>query len=190
VNKINRFARENSLLVIVDIQEKLARTMSERDRVLRNCGKLIKTAQALNIPILITEQYPNGLGRTLPELESLLVNAEPIEKVTFSCYLESSFIDALAIENKSHIIVAGMETHICVVQTALDLLQHGYTVGVVQDAVCSFNLRDTEIAITRMRDENVVMLSTEMIIYELLKRSGTSEFKKLLPILKEREESG
>jgi len=181
------FTRENSLLVIVDIQEKLARTMRDRDRVVRNTAKLIRAARELSVPLMVTEQYPDGLGRTLPELESLLINAEPIDKMTFSCCREDRFTNALSIENRSHIIVCGMEAHICVMQTALDLRHRDYSVGVVQDAVCSFNQRDFEIAVDRMRDEGVRMLSTEMIIYELMHKAGTEEFKALLPVMKNRE---
>jgi len=187
MNQPVSFSRDNSLLIIVDIQDKLARTMPELERVVRNTGKLLHAARRLQVPVMVTEQYPDGLGRTLPELESLLINTEPISKMTFSCCGDSRFTDALAIENRSSILLAGMETHICVIQTALDLKSRGYTVGVILDAVCSYNRRDMNTAVMRMRDEGVVMLTTEMIIYELMQRAGTDDFKALLPVLKERD---
>ncbi|MFC1729259.1 hydrolase [candidate division KSB1 bacterium] len=181
------FTRTNTLLIIIDIQEKLAKTMSGLDCVVKNTIKLIRAARLLQVPIMVTEQYPEGLGRTLPELESLLINAEPIEKLTFSCCLEERFNNALSIESRSHIIIAGMEAHICVLQTALDLRERGYVAGVVQDAVCSYNRNDMDAALNRMRDEGVKILTTEMVLYELLRRAGTDEFKALLPLLKDRD---
>lgn len=186
MEKATLFSRDNTLLVVVDVQTKLADTMDRKERVVRNIGKLIRVAKELQLPIVVTEQYPKGLGKTLPELESLLIDAEPIEKVTFSCCMEERFINALAIENRRNILITGMEAHICVMQTALDLLNREYTAGIVQDAVCSYNQNDMDIAMMRMRGSGVLMTTTEMIIYELLRTAGTEEFKKLLPILKDR----
>lgn len=179
-----QFSRNNSLLVVVDIQEKLAHTMPDLEKTVRNTEKLIRAFQILGIPIIVTEQYPAGLGRTLPDLESLLINAEPIDKMTFSCWREERFVNALSIENRSHIVLCGMETHICVAQTALDLAVRGHKVGVVEDAVCAYNRRDHQTGISRMVSSGIMQLSTEMIVYELMERAGTDDFKAILPVMK------
>ena len=180
------FTRDNSLLIVVDIQEKLAHRMPDKEKVLKNSGKLIQVTRRLEIPVIVTEQYPKGLGRIVPELESLVMDTEPIDKISFSCCLEDRFINALAIENRNHILITGMEAHICVMQTALDLVNNGYTAGVVQDAVCSFHQNDMDIALERMHAAGVILVTTEMVIYELLRKAGTEDFKALLPMLKER----
>ena len=181
------FTKENTLLIVVDVQDKLAKTMKARDKVVRNISKLTKTAQQLQIPVIVTEQYPKGLGRTLPELDNILINTEPIEKVSFSCCMEERFMNALAIENRSHILLTGMEAHICVMQTALDLINSNYIAGIVQDAVCSYNQNDMDVALLRLHNSGVLLTTTEMVIYELLRKAGTEDFKALLPVLKERD---
>ncbi len=187
MNNVTMFTKDNSLLVIVDIQEKLARTMPDLNRVVKNTSKMIKAAKVMDVPIVVTEQYPDGLGKTLPELESLLMNAEPIDKNTFSCCLEDRFKNALSIESRSHILLVGMEAHICVLQTALDLIGLGYSVGVIVDAVCSYKQKDMDVAEARMKHEGALLLTVEMIIYELMRSSASAEFKELLPVLKQRD---
>ena len=180
------FTKENTLLVIVDIQDKLARQMPDKETVLKNTGKLIKVIQKLQIPCIYTEQYPAGLGRTVPELEQYLLDVEPIDKLSFSCCQDDRFMNALSIENRSNILLTGMETHICVMQTGLELLTNEYAVGIVQDAVCSYSNNDDNIALSRLQDSGAVIVTTEMILYELLKKAGTDDFKALLPVLKDR----
>ncbi|MCP4727707.1 MAG: hydrolase [bacterium] len=186
MNEAMVFSKENTLIVIVDIQDKLADLMYGKDRVIRNVSKLIKVSRILNIPVVVTEQYPQGLGKTVPEIKKLLRTAEPIEKVSFSCGGSEDFLMALEALDRPNIVLTGMETHICVLQTALDLINKGYIVGIVQDAVCSYKENDMGIAMTRMQREGVYQLTTEMIIYEFLEKAGTEEFKALLPVLKDR----
>ncbi len=188
MNNPVRFTRENSVLIIIDIQERLARTMKKLDLVVRNNVKLIKTAETLDIPILVTEQYPEGLGNTIAELSIANGKNVPIVKKTFSCCGVGEFKDAVRGTGRENIILTGMETHICLLQTALDLIADGYSVGLVLDAVTSYNKGDIDTAVNRLSSEGVIILSTEMIIYELLKEAGTPEFKKLLPAMKEREQ--
>ncbi len=181
-----QITRNDALFVIVDIQEKLARQMPDQENVIKNTEKLLKAAQRLQIPFIFTEQYPDGLGKTIPELEQFQSNVEPIDKMTFCCCGEERFLNALSIENRNNILIIGMEAHICVMQTGLDLMNRGYMVGVVQDAVCSFKHNDKEIALNHLHDSGALIVTTEMILYELLVKAGTDDFKDLLPILKDR----
>jgi nicotinamidase-related amidase len=130
-------SRENTALAIIDVQERLAATMKDKDQVVHNIKLLIQAARLFNIPILVTEQYPKGLGRTVPEITVEIPKITPIEKMTFSCCQADAFNKELEDLKVDQIILTGMETHICVLQTALDALQDGYRVQVVEDAVCS-----------------------------------------------------
>src|SRR5512147_252038 len=136
---LDRFflSAEESMLVIVDIQERLASAMEEKDRVIRNTKYLIELAKMYKIPIVLTEQYPKGLGQTVPEIRDVLLNYAPIEKLTFDCCGEGSYLKELKGVSRRKLIVAGMETHVCILQTALSLLNQGYDVHLVSDAVCS-----------------------------------------------------
>lgn len=180
------FSKENTTIIVVDIQDKLADLMRDKDQVIRNVSKLMQVSRILNIPVVVTEQYPQGLGKTVPEVRKLMRTAEPIEKISFSCGGSEDFLTALEAMDRPNIILTGMETHICVLQTAIDLVNKGYVVGIVQDAVCSYRDNDMEIAMRRMEREGIFQLTTEMIIYEWLKMAGTEEFKALLPVLKDR----
>lgn len=177
--------QEEALLAIVDFQEKLARAIKEDvvERTLENLIKLINLAKIYSIPILLTEQYPKGLGETLKEIRELL-SEQPIEKIHFSCMEEEKFSKNLIKTGKRKIILTGMETHVCVLQTALDLLQRDYYVFVPRDAVCSRRKEDWETAINIMHDAGVVVTCTETLIFQILKRAGTPEFKKMLEFLK------
>ena len=127
--------KDASALVVVDIQEKLVPAMKMRQQVYDNCGHLIELAKLINIPIVLTEQYPKGLGPTVPEIKDVLPDYAPLEKVTFDCCKGEGFLDKIASLQKTHIILTGMETHICVLQTCLSLLKKGYFVHLVSDAV-------------------------------------------------------
>ena len=129
--------KNTSALLIIDIQERLAVVMDKKDQVVKNTLHLVELAKMQNLPIVVTEQYPKGLGRTLPEIAATLPAHLLIEKVTFNCCGEPSFNEQMKRLGKKKIIVAGMETHICVLQTSLGLLQEGFDVHLVQDAVCS-----------------------------------------------------
>jgi nicotinamidase-related amidase len=169
--------KDNAALVIVDIQERLAVAMSEKDRVIANTQHLIEAAKMMNLPLLVTEQYPKGLGPTVTEIKDSLQPYAPIEKITFSCCGEKSFLDAASDTGKNQIILAGMETHVCVLQTCIDLLQAGHVVHVVSDAVCSRSFENYRTALEYMRDAGAVITCTETVLFQLLERAGSDEFR-------------
>ena len=169
--------RDDAVLIVIDIQERLAVAMAERERVVSNTGHLIAAAKLLGVPMVVTEQYPKGLGPTVPELRTALETAPAIEKMTFDCCGEPSFAPALDQAGRSTAIVCGMETHICVLQTVLGLLATGMNVHVAADAVCSRNPENTRIALELQRDAGAVITCTETVLFQLLGRAGTPEFK-------------
>jgi nicotinamidase-related amidase len=165
------------VLVIVDIQERLAAVMPDRQRVVDNCLHLIDVSKLLNIPVLLNEQYPKGLGPTVNEIREALQPYEPLEKVTFSCCRGGAFLKALEASGRKKVILAGMETHVCVLQTVTDLLKKGYPVHVVRDATCSRTLENFNAGSEFMRDAGAVITCTETILFQLLEKAGTDEFK-------------
>jgi nicotinamidase-related amidase len=167
------------VLLIVDIQERLAIVMQERDRVVKNTQHLIELAKMTAMPVVVTEQYPKGLGRTVPELRSALPENAPIEKISFDCCGQAGFLEELKAHNKKTVIMAGMETHICVLQTCIGLLRAGVNVHLVQDAVCSRTEENWRTGIELMRDAGAVVTCTETVLFQLLKVAGTEEFKKI-----------
>jgi nicotinamidase-related amidase len=173
-------------LLVVDIQEKLLPPIFEKDRLLRNSQLLIRLARIVNIPVIATTQYASGLGNTVPEIASLLPQARAIDKLEFSCFGSDSFCSQL--KNlpgaRNTVLLCGMESHICVTQTALGALQQGYLVHVASDAVSSRTEWNWKIGLERMRAAGAIISSTEMMTYELLRRSGGPAFKELLPYLK------
>jgi nicotinamidase-related amidase len=169
--------RDEAVLVIVDIQEKLAVVMGEREKVIRNTLHLIDAARLLRIPILVTEQYPKGLGPTVAEIREALPCYEPVEKLAFSCCGEPGFMKALEATGKRKIILCGMETHVCVLQTCIGSLREGYTVHTVRDAICSRSQENFITGIGFMRDAGAVITGTETVLFQLLERAGTEEFK-------------
>ena len=173
-------------LVVVDIQEKLLPPIFEKERLVRNSQLLIRLAGILHIPALLTTQYCKGLGPVVPEIASLLPGAKAMDKLEFSCFGSREFTAALKAlpGRRNTVLLCGMETHICVMQTALGALEHGYRVHVASDAVSSRAEWNWKIGLLRMRDAGAVISSTEMMLYELLRSSGTPSFKELLPFLK------
>ncbi len=169
----------NTILLIVDIQDKLAAVMKERDKVVRNNLHLIELAKMLGVPIVVTEQYPKGLGTTVPELREALPSYGPVEKMTFDCCGQPAFLAELKAHNKSKVILTGMETHICVLQTCIGLLKGGTTVHVVQDAICSRTKENWKTGIEFMRDAGAVVTCTETVLFQMLKVAGTEDFKKI-----------
>ena len=176
---------DDSLLLIIDFQVKLANVMdSQRIQAVRsNCSKLIKGFQMFNIPIIYTQQYTKGLGETVSELKSLLPFSH-IEKTSFSCLGEPMFLDALKKTNKKHIVLAGMETHICVLQTALDLLHNSYTVTVLSDATISRNLKNHEEVLRFLHIKGAHILPFESILFMLLKDARSPLFKEVSKLIK------
>jgi nicotinamidase-related amidase len=173
-------------LLVVDIQEKLLPPIFQREQLLRNSQLLIRLAGLLKIPVLLSTQYAKGLGQTAPEIASLLPEAEPIDKQMFSCFGSDIFCSTLKrlAGTRNTVLLCGMETHICVMQTALGALREGYIVHVASDAVSSRAESNWKIGLERMRAAGAILSSTEMMTYELLRSSGTAEFKELLPYLK------
>jgi nicotinamidase-related amidase len=172
-----RLEKINALFLIVDIQERLASVMSKRKNVIANCLHLIEASRLLSIPIVITEQYPKGLGPTVDEIGNVLPSHTSFEKITFDCCKEHSFSEKIASANRKQVILSGMETHICVLQTCIGLLRQGYTVHIVRDAVCSRKKDDFKTGIELMRDAGAVITSTEIVLFQLLEKAGTEEFK-------------
>lgn len=168
---------ENSALLIIDIQERLATAMSRKDQVTANCLHLIELARLKNMPIVVTEQYPKGLGPTVPELREALKEITPLEKITFSCCGGEGFNEQVASTGRKKIIVTGMETHVCVLTTVLDLLRGGYDVHVVGDAICSRSDDNWRTALEMMRDAGAVITCTESVLFQCLERAGSEEFK-------------
>ena len=169
--------KDNALLVIVDIQERLANVMSERKKVVDNCLHLIEISKLLNIPIVLNEQYPKGLGHTVSEIKEVLASIEPLEKITFDCCKGPAFMEKTGAFRRNTIILTGMETHVCVIQTCLSLLKNGYNVHLVKDAVCSRTKENFKTSIKMMRDAGAVITCTETVLFQLLEKAGTEEFK-------------
>jgi nicotinamidase-related amidase len=175
------FTRRDSVLAVIDVQERLIKVMNNRDKLIANLVKLVKFAKIIDLPVVITEQ--EKLGPTIKEITSEISNFEPIKKIEFSAFKCSQFAEKLSKLSRKNIILAGIETHICITRTALDLLAD-YNVSVVSDAVTSRTPENRDIGLQRMIQSGVMVTSTEMIIYELLEKAGTAEFKETLGLVK------
>jgi nicotinamidase-related amidase len=177
---------EQCALLVIDIQEKLVPPIFRKEQLLRNSQLLIRLAGILNIPVLVTTQYAKGLGPTVLDIASLLPGVGAHDKMEFSCFGSDAFCSHLKRlpGNRTTLLLCGMEAHICVTQTALAALREGYLVHVASDAVSSRTEWNWQIGLERTRAAGAVISSTEMMIYELLRSSGSEAFKKLLPYLK------
>jgi nicotinamidase-related amidase len=177
---------EQCALVVVDIQQKLLPPIFNKDELVKNSQLLGRLANVLGIPVVVTTQYAQGLGALVPEIASLLHQAPSIDKLDFSCFGSNDFRSALKSVpgNRNTVLLCGMEAHICVMQTALGALNDGYLVHVASDAIGSRVRWNWDMGIDRMRAAGAVISTTEMMIYELLRCSGTREFKQMLPYLK------
>jgi nicotinamidase-related amidase len=177
---------EQCALVVIDIQQKLLPPIFEKDQLVRNSQLLIRAAGILKIPALVSTQYAKGLGATVPEIADLLGGTEAIDKTLFSCFGSDVFCTLLKRlpGQRNTLLLCGMESHICVAQTALAALREGYLVHVASDAVSSRTKWNWKIGLQRMRAAGAVISSTEMIIYELMRSSSSTAFKELLPHLK------
>jgi nicotinamidase-related amidase len=175
-------SRENTFLIVVDIQGNLARVMDDQAFLIDNNQKLIRGMHVLGIPVLVTEQNP--LGATIPEIADLLPGIRAITKDAFSCCAEEKFMSALRALNRRQILMTGIEAHVCVYQTAMDLLARGYEVHVSADAVSSRTARNREIGIRRLSAAGVILTSAEMALFELLKTAADPKAKELFKIIK------
>lgn len=175
---------ETTALLIIDIQEKVLAVMNNPKDVTTNTIKLVKGFKVLNLPIFFTEQYPKGLGSTASVIAKELEGLSPIQKMSFSCFGADDLFTRLQDNNVSQVVIAGIESHVCVQQTVLDLLANGFQVNVAADAVSSRKLTDYNIALERMRSHGAEITTTESILFELLNVSGTDEFNQISKIVK------
>ena len=178
------FPIEKTVLVVVDVQGKLAQLMHQKDELFRNLQILIRGAQALELPVLWCEQNPAGLGPTVPELATLLAGREPIAKMSFSCVGDSRFMESLARTGRSQVLLAGIEAHVCIYLTAADLTAAGYTVQVVADAVSSRRLENKQIGFERIRESGAGITCVETVLFELLCTATHPKFKEIVRLLK------
>lgn len=175
-----------SALVIVDVQERLFAAMDaeRRDEMIANIKILGAAAQRLGVPILVTEQYPKGLARTLPELRSLLDGADVFEKTAFSCCEATGFMERLRALGADHAVLTGIEAHVCVLLTALDLLSRGLRVSVVADAVCARRRANHDLGLAQARDAGAVVTASETVVFQWLGRADTDVFREIAKLLR------
>lgn len=178
------FSEEEIVLLIIDFQEKLIRAMHDKENLINNTVKLIKGAKILGIPILWTEQNPENLGPTIPEISELLTDIEPIKKLSFSCCGEDEFNRALEELEKDEALVTGIESHVCVYQTAMDLLELGMEAHIVTDAVSSRNPSDKNVALQRCSGYGASVTTVEIALFEALKTAENEKFKEILQVIK------
>ncbi|WP_213698776.1 hydrolase [Acetomicrobium sp.] len=177
--------KDKSQLLIIDVQERLLPAIYDNTSIVRNIKLLLKAAQVLSIPTKYTEQYPKGLGPTVSDILELLPTETPrFEKIHFSCCDEGNFKDFLGQERKQ-VILAGIETHICILATTMDLLNDGYQVVIAMEGVGSRRKEHHLAALNVLSQRGAMLLPTESIIYQWLSKSGTPEFKEMLPFFKE-----
>ncbi|MDD2852205.1 MAG: hydrolase [Desulfuromonadaceae bacterium] len=178
--------RDNAVLMVIDVQEKLCVAMDEGvlKKLVKNIGILLESATELKMPVLVTEQYVKGLGATLPELKEKAGQAPCFEKMTFSCCGSPEFIAAVKATGRNQIIVTGMETHVCVLQTVIELRDAGFAVHLVQDAVMSRSKQNWQTAVHAMTLAGAIPTCTESVLFQLLKVAGTDVFKKLSKLVR------
>jgi nicotinamidase-related amidase len=183
-DKTQRLERGRAALAVVDIQERLLPAMFEPERVARNASALCRGAGILRVPVLVTEQYRKGLGATVPAVAQAVPDFAPREKLAFSACGAAGFVEALRAASASDVILCGIETHVCVCQTCLDLLREGFRVFAVADAVSSRTPENQRLGLERMREAGAIVVSTEMVLFELLGQAGTAEFKQVQALVK------
>ena len=179
-----RILKESAVLLVIDFQEKIFTAIHEHDNLAKRVPILIEGMKVLGIPVIVTEQYVKGLGSTIPEIAEKIQGIERIEKASFSCCDEPRFMMELASSGKEYVIIAGVESHVCVLQTVIDLIQNGYHPIVVEDCISSRKPNDKLIAIERMRKEGVIITTYEAIMFELLRYSGGETFKAISKLVK------
>ena len=179
-----RLESSSSVLVVIDIQGKLSRIVHQSELMIKNTSILIQGMKALGVPVLVTEQYPQGIGRTIDEI-AVLVQGDPLfEKDSFSCCGLDTFNVALQNLGRKQILLCGIETHVCVFQTAMDLVNAGYEVHLVTDAVSSRTKENRDLAIAKMQSLGVVPTGTEMALFELLKYSNAEKFRTISKLVR------
>ncbi len=184
---MHRLHRAEAFLLAIDVQEKLMPAIDGHEMVARNIERLVRGCKVLDVPPLLTEQYVKGLGPTIPGVRRAFEETfgyEPIEKNCFSGYGCAEFVTALRLLNRKHAIVAGVETHVCVYQTVLDLLANGHAVTLATDALGSRAASNKDVALRRMASEGAKLSSTEMVLFEMLVNAGTDEFREISRLVK------
>lgn len=176
---------DNSFLVVIDIQQRLLSVMSEHagEAMVHQTTILAQAANKLDVPVIVTEQYPKGLGRTVEVLQSQISTADQIEKTCFSCAEVDEFMSSLRASQRRQVILTGMEAHICVLQTALALLAQGFEVFVVEDAICSRTQQNQDNALQRLRQAGVIITNTESVLFEWLSDAKHPEFRTLSKLI-------
>lgn len=182
--KARTIDRNHAALLVVDVQEKLFPAMREQERLLQNSLCLVQGVAILGLPIFVTEQYRRGLGATLPQLADVIPDFAPMEKLSFSACGDTVLLEALRTRQITDVLICGIEAHVCVTQSCLGLLDHGFNAYVVADAVSSRTAENRQSGIERMRHAGAGILSTEMALFELMERAGTPEFKRILQLIK------
>jgi nicotinamidase-related amidase len=179
-----RILKDDTAGLIIDIQERLFPFIHEHDRIARNTAILIQGFKTLDLPIVVTQQYTKGLGGTVAPVLEALGTENYLEKVAFSCCDDNGFMQELSRHGRKNVVIAGIEAHVCVLQTTIDLISNGYQPIVVEDCVSSRSPNDKTVAIARMRAEGAIITTYESILFELLRFSGTSEFKSISKLVK------
>ncbi|HZW39804.1 MAG TPA: hydrolase [Ignavibacteriaceae bacterium] len=177
-------SKDKTALLVIDIQEKILNVMHDSGMVVNNALKLIKGFKSLNLPIFFTEQYPQGLGPTTKVLLEELEGFTPIQKMSFSCFGAENLFQRLKDNKIEQVVVCGIESHVCVAQTVMDLLANEFQVNVCADAVSSRKEKDYEYALERMRDHKAEITTSEAVLFELLNVCGTEDFKTISKIVK------
>ncbi len=177
-------SRTAAVLIMIDFQGKLSQVMVDQENLFANNVKLIQGFKALNLPVMVTEHIPEKMGPTIPQLAGDLTGVRPIAKETFSCWANASFHDQLESLTRRHVVLTGIECHICVYQTALDLISNGYTVHLVADAVSSRTAENREIGIQAIKSAGAHITSTEMVLFELLRTAADPKARDIFKIVK------
>jgi nicotinamidase-related amidase len=175
--------RNKSVFVLIDVQEKFIPVIGNIEQVILNANILVKVSEILKTPLIVTEQYPKGLGETSKKIV-LPPNVHPIEKMEFSCFNHEEFVKKINSLKVDSIVLFGIEAHVCILQTALDALKNDLNVYVVSDAISSRTLENKKTAIERMRQSGVFVVSTEILLFQLLKKAGTEEFRQISKLIK------
>lgn len=175
---------EKTLLVVIDVQERLLRVMHEKEALVANTQKLIKGLQVLGVPVLVTEQYPQGLGPTMPDIAGLVPEFHPFAKMCFSCWENDEFRTKFEQFNRKQVLVCGIEGHVCVYQTVRDLAARGYETFFVADAISSRTAENRLLSFDMMKQCGGLITGTETVLFELLKAAGSDSFKKISQIVK------
>lgn len=177
-------SRSSAALIVIDIQSSLFQAMQNKESLLINAAKVVKGVKVFNLPTIVTEQIPEKLGQTIPALAQELGGSDRIGKESFSCWENDIFREKLKSFSRREAIIIGIESHVCVYQTAVDLIDNGYSVHVVADAVSSRTKENSDVALAAMKSAGAYLTSSEMVLFELLRSAGDAKFKEIHKIVK------